>query len=127
MIRAQISDALQRRDVTAAADLYIELKAIDPQQVMSRQGQLDIATQFHHDGRHAQAAEAYEQLLKTFPNVERSEQVELMVGLIYARYLNQYDRAKQHLLKAIARLHDGKELQLARDELSRVELHSPQG
>jgi hypothetical protein len=44
-----------------------------------------------------------------------------MVGLIYARYLNQYERAKQHLSKAIARLHAGRELELAQEELSRVE------
>jgi len=122
MIRAQISDALQRRDVGAAADLYIQLKTIDPEQVMSRQGQLDIATKFHHDGRYVQAAEAYEQLLKTYPTVDRVEQVELMLGLIYARYLNQFELARQHLIKAIARLHDGREMQLAQEELSHVDL-----
>ncbi len=90
---------------------------------MARPAQLDIATQFHHDGAYVQAAEAYEALLKAFPNVERVEQVQLMVGLIYARYLNQYERAKQHLSKAIEKLHGSRELELAREELTRVEMH----
>jgi tetratricopeptide (TPR) repeat protein len=121
-IRGQISDALTNRDNAAAAKLYLQLKAVDPAQVLSRQGQLDVATQLHHEGLYEQAAEAYESLLKTYPTIERSEQVELMVGLIYARYLNQFEQAKQHLSKAVARLHGGRELELAREELSRVEL-----
>jgi membrane associated rhomboid family serine protease len=122
MMRAQISDALTRRDNLEAANLYLELKTIDPAQVLSRTGQLDVATQLHHDGRYPEAAEAYESLLKTYPTIERVEKVELMVGLIYARYLNKYDLAKQHLLKAIERLHGGRELDLAKEELSHVEL-----
>jgi membrane associated rhomboid family serine protease len=121
-LRGQISDALSNRDNAAAAKLYVQLKAVDPAQVLSRQGQLDVATQLHHEGLYEQAAEAYEGLLKTYPNVERVEQVELMVGLIYARYLNKFEQAKQHLSKAIARLHGGRELELAQEELSRVQV-----
>jgi tetratricopeptide (TPR) repeat protein len=122
-LRAQIADAVGRRDYAAATEQYLQLKALDPRQVMSRQAQLEIATQLHHDGQYPAAAEAYELLLNTYPNVERSEQVELMVGLIYARYLRQYERAKQHLSKAIDRMHGGRELDLARAELAEVELH----
>ena len=50
-----------------------------------------------------------------------SEQVELMLGLIYARYLSQYDRAKGYLMKAIARLHSDREISMARSELIRIE------
>ena len=122
-LRAQIADAVSRRDYPAATAQYLQLKTLDPQQVLSRQAQLEVATQLHHDGQYPQAADAYELLLTTYPNVERSEQVELMVGLIYARYLNQYDRAKQHLTKAIDRMHGCRELDLAKEELAHVELH----
>src|SRR5439155_17303795 len=108
-LRGQIGEALSRRDPAAAANLYVQLKQVDTNQVMSRQAQLDIATQLHHEARYPQAAEAYETLLKNYPTVERAEQVELMVGLIYARYLNQFDRAKEHLSKAVPRLHAGRE------------------
>lgn len=121
-LRGAISEAITRRDYPAAANLYLQLKEIDPAQVLSRTAQLEVATQLHHDGKYPQAAEAYELLLKTYPNVDRAEQVELMLGLICARYLQQYDRAKQHLSKAIERLHGAKELEMAQEELTRVQL-----
>jgi membrane associated rhomboid family serine protease len=120
-IRSQISEALNHRDPATAANLYLELKSVDMSQVLSRQAQLDIATQLHHEGRYLEASEAYERLLQAYPTVEQSAQVELMLGLIYARYLNHYDLAKQHLSKAVARLHDGRELELAKEELAYVE------
>ncbi len=44
-----------------------------------------------------------------------------MLGLIYARYLNRFAPAKEHLLKAAARLHGDRELEMARAELTRIE------
>jgi hypothetical protein len=46
--------------------------------------------------------------------------VELMLGLIYARYLARYEKANEHLLRAMARLHTDRELKLARGELERI-------
>ena len=98
-----------------------QLKQIDPQQVLSRQAQLDVANQLAAQQLYPQAAEAYELFLRHYPKFEQIEQVELMLGLIYARYLAQYDRAKGCLLKAIARLHGERELSMARAELARIE------
>ena len=56
--------------------------------------------------------------LRNYKNFEQVEQVELMLGLIYARYLNRYAPAKECLLRAMARLHSDRELQLARSELA---------
>lgn len=121
-LRGAIGEAISRRDYPTAATLYLQLKEIDPAQVLSRQAQLEVATELHQGGHYAEAAEAYELLLKTYPNVDRAEQVELMVGLICARYLQQYERARAHLSRAIERLHGGRELEMAREELSRVQL-----
>ncbi len=50
-----------------------------------------------------------------------------MLGVIYARYIQQYERARQLLLRALARLHTEREIQWARSELSRIEpLIAPQ-
>jgi membrane associated rhomboid family serine protease len=122
-LRERINAAISARQMVVAADLYVQLMLIDNTQVLSRQWQLDIATQLHHDGRHPQAAEAYEKLLRSYPNLERSEQIELMVGILYARYLHNYAPAKEHLSRAIARLHEGREMELAREELAIVESH----
>jgi len=48
------------------------------------------------------------------------EQYELMLGVIYARYLNQFDRAAHFLQRAVLRLHDSNALSLANDELKRI-------
>jgi membrane associated rhomboid family serine protease len=120
-LRERINAAISVRQIAVAADLYVQLMLIDNTQVLSRQSQLDVATQLHHDGRHPQAAEAYEKLLRSYPNLERAEQIELMVGILYARYIHNYDRAKEHLNRAIVRLHEGREMDLAKEELGIVE------
>jgi membrane associated rhomboid family serine protease len=120
-LRERINGALTARQMPVAAELYLQLVQLDSGQVMSRQGQLDIATQLHHDGRYAQAAEAYEKLLKAYPNVERGEQIELMVGILYSRYLRNPERAKVHLTRVISRLHEGREAALAREELDALD------
>jgi membrane associated rhomboid family serine protease len=120
-LREQINAALNTRQMPVAAELYLQLVQLDSGQVMSRQGQMDIATQLHHDGRYVQAVEAYEKLLKAYPNVERGEQVELMVGILYSRYLRNPERAKLHLTRVISRLHEGRETELAREELAALD------
>jgi membrane associated rhomboid family serine protease len=120
-LREKINAALSMQQLEVAANLYVEMMQYDNTQTLSRQAQLDVATQLHHDNRHAQAAEAYEKLLRAYPKFDRVEQIELIVGILYSRYLHRYDKAKQHLTRAIDRLHDGRELDLAKEELATVE------
>ena len=119
-LRAEISEAVAHHKLDRAAALFLELKRLDPQQVLSRGVQLDVGNQLAHEGRYADAADAYEQLLRFYPNAEQVEQVELMLGLIYARYLGRYTRAKEVLQKALTRLHGEREVGLARAELERI-------
>jgi membrane associated rhomboid family serine protease len=120
-LRAEISEAIAHHNLPHAAFLFLELKKMDPTQVLSRQAQLDVANQLAQQQFYAQAAEAYEQFLSHYPNFEQIEQVELMLGVVYARYLQQYERARQLLLRALARLHTEREIQWARSELARIE------
>jgi membrane associated rhomboid family serine protease len=120
-LRLAIADAVGRHDLNQATNLYLELKQIDENQVLARQAQLDVANQLASQQKFTEAADAYERFLTTYPNFEQIEQVELMLGLIYARYLDKFDRAKQFLVRAIARLHGERELKMARDELHRIE------
>ncbi len=121
-LRASISEAIAQHDLSRAANCYLELKAADPNQVLPRQAQLDVANQLAGEQLYQQAADAYELFLRHYPKFEQVEQVELMLGLIYARYLHQKERAREHLVKAIARLHGEREISMARAELARVEL-----
>jgi tetratricopeptide (TPR) repeat protein len=80
-----------------------------------------VANQLASQQLYAEAAAAYELFLASYKNFEQIEQVELMLGLIYARYLGRYDKAKEYLLRALARLHGDRQVQLAKAELQRIE------
>ncbi len=121
-LRMSIANAIGTHEMERAVKLYLELKDLDPSQVLSRQAQLDIANQLAGQQLYLQAAEAYEQFLKTYPKFEQIEQVELMLGLIYARYLAQYPRAHQCLVRALAKLQGQREIDMARGELTRIEM-----
>src|SRR5665213_72750 len=116
-IRAAISESLAAHDLDKATRLYGELKTLDPQHVLARQQQLDVANHLAAQQSHAQAAEAYEVFLKQYPKYEQIQQVELMLGLIYSRYLNQPDRARACLQLAMGKFHTGREMEMAREEL----------
>jgi membrane associated rhomboid family serine protease len=119
-IRAGISDAIAAHDLDRATQLYIELKMLDPQQVLNKPAQLDIANHLASRQQHAQAAEAYESFLRQYGKSDQTAQVELMLGLIYARYLGQAERAREYLTLAASKYHAGRELELAREELARL-------
>jgi len=74
-MRAAILEAISRHDLPTAAHLYLQLKQLDPQQGMPRQAQLDIANQLGAQQQYAQAAEAYETLLRIHPTFEQIEQI----------------------------------------------------
>lgn len=120
-LRGAILEAVARHDVATAAHLHLQLKQLDPQQVLPKPAQLDVANQLAGEQRFNDAAEAYESLLRVYPKTEQIEQIELMLGLIYARYLNQFDKAREYLERAVQRLHDPNALAMAREELSRIQ------
>jgi membrane associated rhomboid family serine protease len=120
-LRTEVSEAIARRDLPGAATKYQELLSLDPTQFLSRQAQLDVSNQLASQQQHAAAAAAYELFLKHYPNFEQIEQVQLMLGVVYARYLGRYDLAKKYLLGALARLHKQSEIDWAKAELARIE------
>jgi hypothetical protein len=119
-LRAQVNEAIAHHNLPHAAILFIELKTLDPDQVLSRQAQLDVANQLASQQFYREAADAYEQFLRHYPNFKQLEHVELMAGLIYARYLGRKARAKELLSHAITRLHDERQVAMAREELEKL-------
>ena len=103
-----------------AVRFYLELRAIDPRQVLARQAQLDVANQLFSTGVHIAAADAYESFLAAYPRYEQLEQVQLMLGLLYARYLNRPDLARKYLTAALERLSDQRQIDLAKAELAGI-------
>ena len=120
-LRSDISGRMTQRNLPAAAELFIELMEQDSEQILPGKQLLDIANQLAGDNKHAESARAYEQFLSHYGTYEYAEQVELMLGIIYARYLNQPGPAEKHLQIAEKKLTDPGQLKMCRDELARIQ------
>lgn len=118
--RKELSVAIGRNDLAGAAQHYQQLVADDPQLVLPRQQQLDIANHLMGDQSYAPAAEAYERFLSQHPHYRYVADIHLMLGLLYGRYLNRDDRAAEMLDQARIGLTDPTKLQLAQAELAEV-------
>lgn len=119
-LKDDISKRMTERNLTAAAQCYLELVKLDAQQLPPRQYLLDIANQLAGEGKHTDAAEAYEKFIARYPTYEYLEQVQLMLGIIYSRYLNQPEAAIKQLEAAVDKLADPGQTKMCRDELQRL-------
>ncbi len=120
-LRQDISVLLDRHDLTSAADKYLQLVQVAEDPVLPRQQQLDIANQLMATEHHPAAADAYERFLRHYEgSYEHIPDIYLMLGLLYSRYLHQYDQARNYLQKAVERLQDQRKLDLARTELRAI-------
>jgi membrane associated rhomboid family serine protease len=119
-LRERVFAALRARDLPAASAAYLELRKFDPAQVLPMQEQLDVANQLMSETQHPEAAAAYEDYLRVYPRGNQHEQVQLILGMIYANYLPNPARATELLRAAAARLHSPAERQLAESELARL-------
>ena len=120
-LRSEISNRIMQRNLPAAAEAYVELMEQDSEQILPAKQLLDIANQLAGDNKHAVSAQAYEQFLSHYGTYEYVEQVELMLGVIYSRYLNQPELAIKHLEIAEKKLIDPGQLKMCRDELARIQ------
>jgi len=120
-LRDEIGRRISERNLSAAAALYLELMNHDSEQILPRQNLLDIANQLAGDNKHTEAARAYEQFLTHYSTYEYAEQIELMLGILYCRYLNQPKLAIKHLQAACEKLTDPGQLKMCKDELARLQ------
>ncbi len=120
-LREQISSQAAQRDLSAAAAVYLQLIELDAKQLLPRQYLLDIANQLASDGKSAEAARAYEQFLAHYSTYEHAEQVRLMLGILYSRYLDKPNLAVKHLKAAEEKLSDQGQLKMCRDELAKLQ------
>ncbi len=119
--RSEISERIYQHDMHAAAMLYLELLKLDKEQILPRQHLLDIANQLASENRREQAAEIYEKLIAHYSTYEYIEQVELMLGIIYSRYLDKSELALKHLQIAEPKLTDTNQLKMCRDEIAKLQ------
>jgi len=120
-LRNEITKRISQRNLPAAAALFLELMSHDSEQILPRQYLLDIANQLAGDNKPAESALAYEQFLAHYGSYEYAEQVELMLGILYCRYLNQPKLAVKYLEAAAKKLTDPGQLKMCKDELARLQ------
>jgi len=119
-LRADISQAVSTSNMNDAIEAYIQLLEMEPEHVLPQQPQLDIANKLAHLGRHNDAAQAYELFIKSYPRYPFMEQVQLMLGLIYSRYLKNKEKARQHLQAALEKISSPTQRQMCQDELDQL-------
>lgn len=105
-MRTGVLELLAGGDYAGAADAYESLLARDPAQVLSRQAMLAVANQLVAMNRYPQAAGAYEKFLRAYPRDTESPRVKLMLGIIYAKYLQQHATAEPLLRESADKLTD---------------------
>jgi hypothetical protein len=106
-LRVQIAEALERGDLAFAANLYEQLAATDSGQGLSARNQMMVAREFYATGRFPQAAAAFDRYLAQYGATAEAVDVRLLLGIIYARDLRQYEAAEKHLAASHDRLRDG--------------------
>jgi hypothetical protein len=111
--RARIMECLATHQYDEATAEYPHLIELDPAQVLGRQQQFDLANQLMARGKHQVAARAYELFLTAYRNDAEKNQVELMLALIYTRYVPRPGRAREILQTIMPRISDQEQLALA--------------
>jgi len=119
-LRQEIAAACARHDLPVAAEKYLQLVRIAEGAVLARQDQLDVANQLMAQEQYPAAADAYERFLAHYGSYEHTPDIHLMLGLIYGRYLHQYDRAEHYLSQAVEHLSDDRKVAMARSELDTI-------
>jgi membrane associated rhomboid family serine protease len=118
-IKRQIYNLLNQGNLASAAQLYVDSqsKLIG---ALPKQTMLDIANQLMSAGQWQQAAEAYEKFLSLYGSYEHTEQVQLMLGIIYARYIINKEKAVDYLKKAAAKLSDDGQKKMCESEIRKI-------
>lgn len=117
-LRREISSLVERHEIPAATQRYLDLVRAHPTTVLPELQQLDVASQLLADGRVDDAARAYEAFLSAHERSHKADDVRLLLASVYTRRLPNASKAKP-LLEAIrGRLRDARHVALA-DELWR--------
>ena len=93
---------------------------LDPRQILPHAQQLQMGNLLYTNNQLAQAAAAYEKYLSHYPKAPDAHEVELLLGIIYARDLQQYEVAEEHLRRSLGRFDDEKRQGQARHWLEVV-------
>ena len=119
-LRTKVAALIANRNLPEAAQTYLEIVNIDKEHFLPRQHQLDVANQLMSMGLWSESAGAYEKFLTHYNNYEYVEQVQLMLGILYSRYLEKTEQAIKYLTSAKEKLSNPDQIKMCESELSRL-------
>lgn len=105
-LRGKIAEFLEASNPAEAAAVYERLLAIAPTQCMSEREQLQIARELYRQSKFVEAASAFERFLECYRESSEASNVQLLLGIIYARDLRQLEAADKHLTQSMRALRD---------------------
>jgi membrane associated rhomboid family serine protease len=120
-LRSKITTLINQKNLFDAANSYLEWIELDNSGVMPRQNQLDIANQLMSMGKWESSAQAYEKMLDRYGNSEYIEQVQLILGVLYSRYLDKPEEAIKHFKAVQGKLTDPAQKIMCENELAKLQ------
>lgn len=120
-LREDIVDRISEHDWEEATRLYRQLRELDPDHVLPRAAQLELANYQAQIQKYAEAVEIYQDFLHAYPAAGDAAQVRLYAGLICRRYLKDASRAAELLRGALSSLSMESQRRLAAEELAAAE------
>lgn len=119
-LRGEIAEQLEAENYEGAATRYAALLSHDSKQCLPRRQMLDVANHLMRTAKYPQAAEAYEKFLLHYPSDGEAQQVQLVLGILYAKYLEEYEKAQRCLNDSLKRLTNPDLIRQATDWLESV-------
>jgi len=105
-LRSRIGELVEQGKPGEALTAYQELQAMDSRPCLAERHQLAIARYLYAAGLHAQSAAAFERFIEVYPRSQDTNEIRMLLGIIYARDLKQPDDADKHLTQALSDLKD---------------------
>jgi membrane associated rhomboid family serine protease len=107
-LRERVSEALEEGNVAEGAARYLELLEKSEGQCMSERHQLVLARHFYSLKEFERAAAAFDRYVTCYSNSVEADNVRLLLGIIYARDLKDYEAADKHLSAMVVVMRDEK-------------------
>ena len=120
-LRNKIVTLISQKNLSDAASSYLEWIELDNSGVLPRQNQLDVANQLMSMGKWEGSAKAYEKMLDRYGNSEYIEQVQLILGVLYSRYLDKPEEAIKNFKAVQEKLTDPAQKTMCKNELEKLQ------
>lgn len=105
-LRGRIAEDIAQRATSSALEQYEKLQTLSAGQCMPEAVQLEIAREYYRRGQFSAAVQAFGRFVDCYPEAGETPNIRLLLGIIHARDLKQYDVAERMLSDSMRGLRD---------------------